>query len=640
MVQTLNSLSMEKLINPGKHQLCAAKFGEDQTLYRAKILEATNMSLVQGFLRTPDLCNKVISSLFVMTNNAKACTNLKHFNSCCFFTTSTNVKPVHQPISEKLGQAATSEITSAASPLTDKHGRAHTYLRISLTERCNLRCKYCMPAGGVPLQNKSNLLTTDEIYYLARIFVEQGIRKIRLTGGEPTIRTDIVDIIAKLKAISQLENVGITTNGLMLTRLLVSMQRAGLDALNISLDTLKPQRFQEITRRKGWERVIAGIDLAIQLGYKPKINCVLMRDFNDDEICDFVEFTKERNVDVRFIEYMPFSGNKWQTEKLMSFRDTLKIIKSHWADLEALQNGLNDTSKAYKVPHYKGQIGFITSMTEHFCGTCNRLRLTADGNLKVCLFGNKEFSLRDAIRANCSRDDLVTLIGAAVKRKKKQHAGMLNLSQMENRPMILIGTLNKTHYPTNTSLLISDSINTSMIAHLSLLRSKQFSKFYCTNSKQGLTHVDNDGKASMVDVSHKPITVREAEATANVHVTPKIADLIRSNNLKKGDVLSVAQLAGILAAKKTSDLIPLCHNIGITSVNVEAILDSDNHLIKLKSKVRCCGQTGVEMEALTAVTIAALTVYDMCKSVTHNIVISDIRLTAKSGGERGSFKCI
>lgn len=209
----------------------------------------------------------------------------------------------------------------------------------------------------------------------------------------------------------------------MLTRLLVSMQRAGLDALNISLDTLKPQRFQEITRRKGWERVIAGIDLAIQLGYKPKINCVLMRNFNDDEICDFVEFTKERNVDVRFIEYMPFSGNKWQTEKLMSFRDTLKIIKNRWTDLEALQNGLNDTSKAYKVPHYKGQIGFITSMTEHFCGTCNRLRLTADGNLKVCLFGNKEFSLRDAIRANCSRDDLVTLIEAAVKRKKKQHAG-------------------------------------------------------------------------------------------------------------------------------------------------------------------------------------------------------------------------
>uniref|UniRef100_A0A1A9WE98 Molybdenum cofactor biosynthesis protein 1 n=1 Tax=Glossina brevipalpis TaxID=37001 RepID=A0A1A9WE98_9MUSC len=600
------------------------------------------MSFMQRYLKTPDVCNKTVFTLFLMTNNVKPCTtSLKHLHSCRYFTTSANIKPVQQPIDKKLSKIMPSEITSAASPLTDKHGRVHTYLRISLTERCNLRCKYCMPAGGVPLQSKSNLLTTEEIYYLARIFVEQGIRKIRLTGGEPTVRSDIVDIIAKLKCIPQLENVGITTNGLMLTRLLVSMQRVGLDALNISLDTLKPQRFQELTRRKGWERVIAGIDLSIQLGYKPKINCVLMRNFNDDEICDFVEFTKDRNVDVRFIEYMPFSGNKWQTEKLMSFRDTLKIIKNRWPDFEAMQNGPNDTSKAYKVPDYKGQIGFITSMTEHFCGTCNRLRLTADGNLKVCLFGNKEFSLRDAIRNNCSRDDLVALIGAAVKRKKKQHAGMLNLSQMENRPMILIGVHKNNYYSTNASLLNSKSVNTSAIAQLFLMQTKQMLKFYCTDSKkQGLTHIDNEGKASMVDVSHKPITIREAEASANVHVTAKIVDLIQSNNMKKGDVLNVAQLAGILAAKKTSDLIPLCHNIGITSVKVEAMLDSENHLVKLKSKVRCCGQTGVEMEALTAVTVAALTVYDMCKAVTHDITISDIRLTAKSGGERGTFKRI
>lgn len=220
-----------------------------------------------------------------------------------------------------------------------------------------------------------------------------------------------------------MENVGITTNALVLTRLLVPMQRAGLDAINISLDTLKPKRFEEITRRRGWERVIAGIDLAIQLGYKPKINCVLMRNFNEDEICDFVEFTRDRNVDIRFIEYMPFMGNKWQTEKLLSYKDTLKIIQEKWPEIEALENGPNDTSKAYKVPGYEGQIGFITSMTEHFCGTCNRLRLTADGNLKVCLFGNKEISLRDAIRNQCSEDDLIALISAAVKRKKKQHAG-------------------------------------------------------------------------------------------------------------------------------------------------------------------------------------------------------------------------
>ncbi|XP_016955742.1 molybdenum cofactor biosynthesis protein 1 isoform X2 [Drosophila biarmipes] len=326
------------------------------------------------------------------------------------------------------------------SPLTDSFGRHHTYLRISLTERCNLRCDYCMPAEGVPLQPKGNLLTTEEILRLARIFVEQGVRKIRLTGGEPTVRRDIVEIVAQMKALPELEQVGITTNGLVLTRLLLPLQRAGLDSLNISLDTLKRDRFEKITRRKGWERVIAGIDLAVQLGYRPKVNCVLMRDFNEDEICDFVEFTRDRPVDVRFIEYMPFSGNKWHTERLISYKDTLQTIRQRWPDFEPLPNGPNDTSKAYAVPGFKGQVGFITSMTEHFCGTCNRLRLTADGNIKVCLFGNKEFSLRDAMRnENITEEQLVDLIGAAVQRKKKQHAGMLNLSQMENRPMILIG---------------------------------------------------------------------------------------------------------------------------------------------------------------------------------------------------------
>lgn len=280
-----------------------------------------------------------------------------------------------------------------------------------------------MPAEGVPLSPKSHLLTTDEVILISRLFVSQGVRKIRLTGGEPTIRKDLVDIISQLKQIPKLENVSITTNGLVLTRNLVSYQRAGLDSLNISLDTLQPKKYEQITRRKGFERVVAGIDLAVQLGYKPKINCVAMKNFNDDEICDFVEWTKDRDVDIRFIEYMPFSGNRWHTEKLLPFQDMLSSIKEKYPNLETLSNGPNDTSKAFKVPNYKGQVGFITSMTEHFCGTCNRLRITADGNLKVCLFGNKEISLRDAIRNGCSESDLIALIGASVLRKKKQHAG-------------------------------------------------------------------------------------------------------------------------------------------------------------------------------------------------------------------------
>ncbi|XP_014239920.1 molybdenum cofactor biosynthesis protein 1 isoform X2 [Cimex lectularius] len=324
--------------------------------------------------------------------------------------------------------------------LTDSFGRRHTYLRISLTERCNLRCQYCMPEEGVKLTKKLKLLTTDEILRLAELFVKQGVTKIRLTGGEPTVHKDLITIISSLKSMPGLESVAITTNGLTLTRQLVSMQKAGLDIINISLDTLKEEKYEKITRRKGYPRVIAGIDLAVQLGYSPvKVNVVAMRGFNDDEILDFVEFTKDRNVDVRFIEYMPFTGNKWDTEKMVPFNEMKKVIKEKYPDFAPLPNNPNDTSKAFHVPGYKGQLGFITSMTQHFCGSCNRLRLMADGSLKVCLFGNAEISLRDAIRSGCSEDDLLAMIGAAVMRKKKQHAGMLNLAQMPNRPMILIG---------------------------------------------------------------------------------------------------------------------------------------------------------------------------------------------------------
>lgn len=207
-----------------------------------------------------------------------------------------------------------------------------------------------MPAEGVQLSPKQHLLTTDEIIMIAKVFVEQGVRKIRLTGGEPTVRKDLVEIITRLKEIPKLENVGITTNALVLTRNLVNYQRAGLDAINISLDTLQPKKFEEITRRRGWERVIAGIDLAIQLGYKPKVNCVVMTNFNEDEVTDFVEWTRDRAVDVRFIEYMPFSGNRWETEKMLSFKNMLDLIYNRFPDFTALPNGPNDTSKAYHVP--------------------------------------------------------------------------------------------------------------------------------------------------------------------------------------------------------------------------------------------------------------------------------------------------
>ncbi|KAI5744198.1 hypothetical protein M8J76_000047 [Diaphorina citri] len=369
-----------------------------------------------------------------------------------YSTISTGVKTIPAQVSQAQPEEQSSDAPkpvlsvnhqspSLTKPsLVDLFGRQHTYLRISLTEKCNLRCQYCMPQDGVTLTGKSQLLTTDEVLHLAKLFVQQGVTKIRLTGGEPTIHKDLLHIVHELRQIKELKTIGITTNGLTLTKQLVALQKAGLDSINISLDTLKPDKYEFITRRKGWSRVLAGIDLAVQLGYDNlKVNVVVMKNFNDDEILDFVLLTRDRPIDVRFIEYMPFSGNQWNNTKIMPFNEMLTKIKEAHPDLLTLENAPNDTSKAYKVPEFKGQVGFITSMTEHFCGTCNRLRLMADGSLKVCLFGNTEISLRDALRGGCSEEDLVTMIEAAVKRKKKQHAGMFNLAQMPNRPMILIG---------------------------------------------------------------------------------------------------------------------------------------------------------------------------------------------------------
>ncbi|CAH0553769.1 unnamed protein product [Brassicogethes aeneus] len=471
--------------------------------------------------------------------------------------------------------------------------------------------QYCMPAEGVKLSEKSKILTTDEIIQIADLFVNEGVTKIRLTGGEPTTRKDLTDIITQLKQLNGLECVAMTTNGLVLTRQLVALQKAGLDILNISLDTINKSRYEKITRRKGLERVLMGIDLALQLDYNPvKINCVVIKNFNEDEILDFVEMTKEKNVDVRFIEYMPFSGNKWEVDKMVSYKEMLDIIHKKWPEFSPLPNGKNDTSKAWKVPGYKGQVGFITSMSEHFCGSCNRLRITADGNLKVCLFGNTEVSLRDAIRSKCSQDDLVALVQAAVKRKKKQHAG---LPAHKKHALWPLHTL-KTNPSSHPNLLTATPLQHQSVS------------FYCAGAEKSFSHVDADGKVRMVNVSGKIATVRRATARASVRVGHEIATLIKENNVKKGDVLSVSQMAGILAAKKTADIIPLCHNIPLTGVEVTVQLDNVLKRVLIEATVECEGKTGVEMEALTAAAVSALTVYDMCKAVTKNITIGDIHL--------------
>ncbi|UTT95231.1 hypothetical protein NDA17_004727 [Ustilago hordei] len=330
-----------------------------------------------------------------------------------------------------------SEIDSRLEPpspshvLRDRHARQHTYLRISLTEKCNLRCLYCMPEDGVPLTPSNELLSTSEVERLASLFVSQGVNKIRLTGGEPTVRSDLPQIVSSLNELKQhgLEQIGITTNGIALgKRKLDTLVQNGLTHLNVSLDTLDSFKFEFMTRRRGHEAVMASIERALALEMPSvKINVVVIKGLNDkQDVIDFVRFTKDKPITIRFIEYMPFDGNKWQVQKLVPYRDLVKTIQSEFPDFERIANrdDPNDTSKHWHVPGHQGTVGFIT-----------RLRITADGNLKVCLFGNAEVSLRDAMRTGfgpipslsagskgqpATDDQLLQLIGAAHSNKVEE----------------------------------------------------------------------------------------------------------------------------------------------------------------------------------------------------------------------------
>jgi len=299
-----------------------------------------------------------------------------------------------------------------------------------------------MPEEGVSLKPNDDILTASEIVRLSRLFVSQGVSKIRFTGGEPLVRKDLEEIIRRVRdeCGAALKTIAITTNGITLAKKLPSLKAAGVNALNISLDTLISERFTKITRRLGHDRVLLAINTAVDLGYDPvKINCVVMKGVNDEEVLDFVELTRYKPYDVRFIEYMPFTGNNWSDNKFIPYKQLISSIQSKFGPLLRKVDSANETSKSFHLEGFRGCVSFITSMSDHFCNTCNRLRVTADGNLKVCLFGNTEVSLRDQIRKGASNQELLEVIGAAVKRKKEKHAGMYNIAKQPNRPMILIG---------------------------------------------------------------------------------------------------------------------------------------------------------------------------------------------------------
>lgn len=327
--------------------------------------------------------------------------------------------------------------------LTDTFGREHTYLRISLTERCNLRCTYCRPAEGIPLLPKSHIMTFEEIYTIAKTFVDHGVTKIRLTGGEPLVRKDAPLILEKLASLPV--ELAITTNAVTVDRFIDTFKKCGIENINVSLDSLDPEKFKQITRRDSFRKVYDNIMRLMDNGFKVKLNAVLMKGFNDNEIVDFIEFTKGHPITVRFIEFMPFDGNKWNLDKMVFYQDVMTIVHDAFAEnkIIRLQDAANDTSKNYKIEGYQGSFAIISSVTNPFCDSCNRLRLTADGHMKNCLFSATESDLLTTLRDGKS---IEPIIQKAVQSKLKMRGGMNTLEQLKNpelheknRSMITIG---------------------------------------------------------------------------------------------------------------------------------------------------------------------------------------------------------
>ncbi len=324
--------------------------------------------------------------------------------------------------------------------LIDSFDRAHNYLRISLTDNCNLRCFYCMPEEDYEFTPAARLMQPNEIESIARIFVQNGVDKIRLTGGEPLVRKDAAEIIGRLSKLPV--DLSLTTNATRLHDFVEVLEKAKVKSLNISLDTLDPDKFNIITRRDGFQKVLDNIHLMLNHHFKVKINVVVMKGLNDNEIFDFVAWTKDLPVQVRFIEFMPFDGNRWSSNQVFTWKDMLDRIEEKYIPIR-VQDGIHDTDKKYRIEGHKGSFSVISTMSAPFCSGCNRMRLTADGKMKNCLFSKNETDLLTALRNN---EDLLPLIQQSIHSKAKELGGQftkdfdkIHTEDLNNRSMISIG---------------------------------------------------------------------------------------------------------------------------------------------------------------------------------------------------------
>jgi len=324
--------------------------------------------------------------------------------------------------------------------LIDSFDRVHNYLRISLTDNCNLRCFYCMPEEDYEFTPHSRLMQPEEIESLAKLFVENGVNKIRLTGGEPLVRKDAADIIIRLSKLPV--KLTLTTNATRLHDFVDVLEEAKVSSLNISLDTLDPDKFNIITRRDSFKRVMDNINLMIARNFHVKVNVVVMKGMNDYEINDFVAWTKDTPVHVRFIEFMPFEGNRWTSNQVFTWNEMLDEISKKFSPV-ALKGDAHDTAKKYSIEGHKGTFAVISTMSSPFCAGCNRMRLTADGKMKNCLFSQKETDLLTALRKG---EDVLPLIKESIASKAKELGGQftkdfekIHTEDLHNRSMISIG---------------------------------------------------------------------------------------------------------------------------------------------------------------------------------------------------------
>ncbi len=326
-------------------------------------------------------------------------------------------------------------------PLIDRFGRIHTSLRISVTDRCNIRCTYCMPELEPAFFPKSELLTFEEITRLSSLLVDQcGITDIRITGGEPLVRKDLHRLIERLADIPKLKDLSLTTNGLLLKNHAHHLMKAGLKRINISLDTLSEDVFKNLTRRTGLKNTLEGIESAIQSGFQNiKLNALAIRGITEDEVCRLVEYASSNGLMIRFIEYMPLDSDRnWQRRDVLDGDELLAILSNHFGEVKEIPRAdLSQPAEDFHVgPH---RVGIIRSVTKPFCGRCNRLRITADGAVRNCLFSDKEVSLKTHIRNGATDSELLELFQECVVTKEKSHGISDEAFRQPERPMYAIG---------------------------------------------------------------------------------------------------------------------------------------------------------------------------------------------------------